>query len=154
MGQRSVVYGYINARSNADIEVNLQALARFPFDELYPFRNNFWVESAPKYQYPSIFFGGTYKEIEGDWPIWLWKFTQLLSTLEATEANVTLDCWLGRFSWRLEPRWLVEGGSVGDLDTMTGQQWIIVEAPENESELEDLYDEDRTLSVERRQQRT
>ncbi|WP_157452141.1 hypothetical protein [Deinococcus aquatilis] len=80
---------------------NRQALQRFPFDDLSPFRDIFHLEASPQYKAPSILFGGTFKALEQDWPEWFTRFTQLPSSLETIEANVILDCILGRFAWTL-----------------------------------------------------
>jgi hypothetical protein len=135
MGYRSIVFGHIETLGNQSYEANKQALRAFQFDDLYPFPDIFRIESPPRYKAPSIFFGGTFKQLEEDWLTWFDQFVSLLSTLEAVEANVVLDCWLGRFAWTLAPRSLVEAERVQLLTSSErkampiSQPWCIVQAP-------------------------
>lgn len=135
-------------RGDGDVEFNRRALATFPYDPLHPFRDIFQVEAAPRYQAPSVFFGGTFKEIERDWPVWLWRFASLLSTLEAVEATVTLDCWRGRYTWTLCPERLT-----CDVDpppaSLAGQRWVITDWPADEADLEVEYDVNDIPTLER-----
>ncbi|ACO47898.1 hypothetical protein DEDE109153_11980 [Deinococcus deserti] len=141
MGFRSVVFGHIHTLDNQAHEANRQALQAFPYDELYPFPNIFHIESAPRYKAPSIIFGGTFKQVEDDWHTWFDRFAALLSTLEAIEANVILDCWLGRYAWTLAPEVLAQGGSVtaalDERGTLTGERWCIIQAPAISDDLQD-----------------
>lgn len=141
MGFRSVVFGHIQTLDNQAYEANRQALQVFPYDELYPFPNIFHLESTPRYTAPSVIFGGTFKAVEEDWHTWFGRFAALLSTLQATEANVLLDCWLGRYAWTLAPEVLAYGGSVASVleqrGTLTGERWCIVQAPAISDELRD-----------------
>lgn len=148
MGYRSVVFGHIHTLNNDSHEANKHALHAFPYDDVHPFRDIFYLEDPVKYKAPSIIFGGTFKEIEADWLTWFERFTTLLSTLEAVEANVILDCIFGRYAWTLKPQWLALDSDVAtrwkEAGTMTGQQWYIVQAPTFEGNLQDLLHPVRT----------
>lgn len=141
MGERSIVYGHIRTLGNSSAEFNRAALGRFSYDEVYPFPNIFRHEDGLRYQAPSIFIGGTFKELEADWPTWMNRFAALLSTLQAVEANVILDCWFGRFAWTLQPQVVVLNGHWESAEALVGQPWFITAAPDNEAELEHFYDE-------------
>jgi len=131
MGMRSVVFGHIHTLINNTQEMNHHALRTFPYDDRYPFPDIFRLEDAPRYQAPSILFGGTFKQIEDDWLTWFDRFLTMLSTLEAIEANVILDCIWGRYAWTLGPH-LSAGDVTTTLEqrgTLTGQGWCIIQAP-------------------------
>lgn len=149
MGNRPVVFGHIEMRGNDAVEFNRWALTAFPYDPVYPFPDIFHVEVGPKSQAPSIFLGGTFKEIERDWPEWLWRFASLLSTLEAVEATVTLDCWRGRYSWTLCPEVLTDDADPAPL-AVAGHRWVITDWPADEADLEGEYDVNDRPALERR----
>jgi hypothetical protein len=139
MGTESIVSGYIRGNAGkhgdaADVK-NRRAIAEFPFDEKYPFTNIFWCDSPARYgNTPIIGFAGCFKQIEESWNEWLWKFAQLLSQLEAIEARVNLDCIIGSYYWRLQPRsWLIylQGRGCAPA-TLQGEQWGIVQASPND----------------------
>lgn len=139
MGFRSVIYGHIQTLNNGVDEPNRQALQTFDYDPTYPFPDIFHLERPPQYHAPSVVFGGTFKQIEDDWPAWVERFATLLSTLEAVEATVTLDCWRGRYTWVLAPETLARGGTVTDRlnqrGTMVGEPWFVVQSPALPEEL-------------------
>lgn len=108
----------------------MHTINAFEFDEVYPFTNIFWGGSPAQYFLPVVIFGGSYKQIEESWNEWLWKFSQMLSTLEAAKACVHLECIYGKFSWRLEPRSRHFG--VVARPPYKGEQWGIVEGPEDD----------------------
>lgn len=149
----SYISGYIVGRggrfSEETSKINQQALKDFPFDEKFPFRNMFWCDSSI-YPNPIIGFTGSYKHyIEENWSEWLWKFSQFLSTLEARDAYVNLDCVRGNFRWRLQPqlgRYAVELQSPDTPEwpeSIRGQIWGIVEAPEDDFTLNPRRDDNR-----------
>lgn len=122
-----MVSGYIQLR-HIDVQPSLQFINGFEFDEVYPFTNIFWGPSPASYGSTLLGFVGSYKQIEEDWNEWLWKFSQLLSGLDAIEAHVRLKCVVGEYHWKLEPRSLFEGHISGD--SMRGQVWGITQAPD------------------------
>ncbi|WP_157463985.1 hypothetical protein [Deinococcus pimensis] len=126
-----MVTGHIRLRGNDDVEFNRRALADFNFDASFP--DVFHVEPAPRYGAPSIFLGGTFKEIEQDWRAWLSRLAGLLSTLEAVEATVTLDGWRGRFTWVLQPDVVARGEAWPA--SLVGQRWVLIEWPQDEADL-------------------
>ena len=128
MGLESIVFGYIMVPNRDYIEHNRQAIAAFPFDKEYPFTNIFWLDSPAQYYFPLIGMTGSYKEIEYRWSEWLWKFSQLLSRLEAIEAHVHLHCIYGCLAWELKPKSVCER-QLPPPATLVGQQWGITEAP-------------------------
>lgn len=134
MGNRSVVYGHIHTLDNESRAANAKAIARFTFDE-YIFRNIFLQEESVKYKAPSIFIGGTFKQIEERWGVWFNRFAQFLSTLEAVEANVTFDCYFGRFAWILQPRPVALEIGISAVESLVGEEWFITSAPSNEVDL-------------------
>ncbi|ADV66085.1 hypothetical protein [Deinococcus maricopensis] len=140
MGFRSVVFGHVQTLDQAAHAANERALRGFPYDEMHPFRDIFHLEPAARYKAPSVIFGGTFKALEDDWAEWFGSFVALLSTLEATEANVVLDCWRGRFAWTLMPESLAGGACAPDLlearGTLTREQWCIVRAPDLPEEVQ------------------
>jgi hypothetical protein len=135
MSSQSIVSGYILLSQNVPnhkwddrIQQTSTAIDNFYFDEKYPFTNVFWPHSPAQYDGHVIGIVGAYKDLHLDWEEWLWKFSQMLSRLEAIEADVRLDSLWGRFSyrlqahaWRLGPPW---------PDSFIGEQWGIVELPE------------------------
>jgi hypothetical protein len=127
MGHMSVVSGYVVARGEQYMEQNLRAIATYPFDDPYPFTNIFWGGSSARYFYPLIGLTGSYRLIEEAWSEWLWKFSQLLSQLEAIEARVSLDCIIGSYSWELHPR--PNCPPFQQVKSFIGQPWVITEAP-------------------------
>jgi hypothetical protein len=127
MSHMSVVSGYIVTRHEQYIEQNRQAIAAYPFDELYPFTNIFWDGTPERYFHPLIGLTGAYRTIEEAWSEWLWKFSQLLSRLEAIEARVTLDCIIGSYSWELRPRAYCP--PIQHVESFIGQPWVITQAP-------------------------
>lgn len=145
MGHISLVNGYIQLRNTGrhydgvrpyreqqqlGLQDAMNTIAEFNFDEIYPFTNIFWGGSPSQYSLPVIIFGGSYKQIEENWNEWLWKFSQMLSSLEATEANVSLDCMLGNYAWQLHPHcWRCDSTL---LTKLNGQQWGITKAPEDD----------------------
>lgn len=137
MGMDSFVNGYIvgaGGRHGDEANVvNRQALSVFTFDEKFPFTNIFWPDSPACYgNRPVIAFAGCYKQIEEAWAEWMWKFSQLLSTLEAVDARVHLDCVRGYFSWRLQPKsvYLAYQLKQSYPATLHGESWGVVEAPD------------------------
>lgn len=136
MGHQSIVSGYILEKS-ANREQNRTAIAHFTFDEKYPFSNIFWNDSPANFDTYIIGFTGSYRQIEDDWNEWLWKFSQFLSTLEALNAVVNLDCHLGCFRWKLQPfsrhQWMSRPPQIQRLpETFRGEPWGIYEAPDND----------------------
>jgi hypothetical protein len=129
----SVVYGYIKLSSHGLLQAARSAIRQFEFDEVFPFTNIFWSDSPASYNYPVIGFAGSYKQVEEAWNEWLWRFSQLLSRLDAVEARVSLACVLGHYEWKLEPaaRYRQQRG-VAVAAPLTGQQWGITEAPAND----------------------
>lgn len=136
MGNRSVIYGHIRASSNECFQANSEAILQFQFDEIYPFKSIFYLEEPSQYKAPSIIIGGTFKQIEEDWPQWLSKFVEFLGCLEAVEVNIILDCWFGRFAWTFNPEVIANGHSMADYPTLVGQGWMITSFPENEERFE------------------
>jgi hypothetical protein len=142
MGTESIVSGHIKMRSEHHVGQLLQvqrtkeALDAFTFDEVYPFTNIFWCDSPARYSGAVIAFAGSYKQIEEVWHHWLWKISQLLSTLDASEAIVTLDCIMGTYQWRLIPRISYDILHLRQKqdwpETLVGQQWGVIEAPQDD----------------------
>jgi hypothetical protein len=140
MGMQSTVCGVIRTCTGRKPEEwqarqldNERALAAFPYDERYPFTDIFWAHSPAQYQTPVIGFAGSYKQIEEHWSEWLWKFSQLLSTLDANDAFVYLHCIRGSFAWRLQPlSFHLAVNGISDRNSSfayRGEEWGIVEAP-------------------------
>jgi hypothetical protein len=145
MGNPAIVNGYIglhfngtNVHEDAFIEEHRQIIAKFPFDDKYPFANIFWIDSPAKYFYPVIGFTGSFKDIHLDWEEWLWKFSQLLTLMEANDARVQLDSLWGYFAYRLRPKgWDAPWNSPENKHHpgyeyprfYMGKEWGIVEAP-------------------------
>ncbi|MFD1731308.1 hypothetical protein ACFSC4_09910 [Deinococcus malanensis] len=71
-----------------------------------------------------------------------------MSTLEAVEATVTLDCWRGRYTWTLRPD-VLTGGNESPCSLM-GQRWVITDWPSDEADLEMEYDANNIPALERR----
>jgi len=147
MGFRSVVSGYITISDWLSMGQTKETIASYPFDEAWPFTNIFWCDSSARYHGGVVAFAGSYKQVEEVWSEWLWKFSQLLTKLEAEDARVTLDCVLGVLSWRLLPKpwgtwrkWNKEhianptnSSSRPPIPaSMIGQPWGIVEAPDDD----------------------
>jgi len=124
----SVVTGAIKIRQHTLVEESWERLNRFEFDDTYPFTNVFWRGSSAAYGFPVIGFAGSYKQIEESWTEWLWKFGRLLSTLDAVEAQVSLNCVLGSFCWILQPRRHFVEPTAYYIASMEGQPWGIVQA--------------------------
>jgi hypothetical protein len=124
----SVISGFIKVREHPLVEQSIVIINAFEFDDIYPFTNIFWGASPAAYGFPVIGFAGSYKQIEEDWNEWMWKFSQLLSHLDAVEARVSLSCILGNFNWKLEPKLRFDNRH--SRDTMQGQVWGITESPE------------------------
>jgi hypothetical protein len=148
MGAQSRVYGYIEQCQDYSPETNIPAIRSFHYDEKHPFTNIFFFPEA-KYFFPIIGFAGSYRQLEEAWNEWLWKFSQLLSTLDARYARVHLDCYRspGRYTWLLMP----ESAYLWRLDhryplpySLTGEEWGIVEAPEDDFTLNPWPDDNRT----------
>jgi len=142
MGMQSIVYGAIitcTGNNSNEYKVkqldNERAIAAFTYDEKYPFNNIFWANSPAQYFTPVIGFAGSYKQVEEHWSEWLWKFSELLSTLDAFEATVHLECVRGRYLWRLRPISYLKGVLNKPLNSSIsykGEQWVIVESPPND----------------------
>lgn len=129
MGSESIVSGHIQIRGA--VEETKAAINSFDFfDEKWPFTNIFWCDSPAQYLCPVVGFAGSYKQVEEVWSEWLWKFGQLLTTLDAYEARVNLKCIIGDYSWRLMPKICCQSNSWPK--TMIGQQWVIVSTPEQD----------------------
>ena len=124
----SVITGFIKVRDHTLAKQSMETINAYDFDDVYPFTNIFWGASPAAYGFPVIGFAGSYKQIEENWNEWMWKFTQLLSRLDAIEAHVNLSCLLGDYDWKLEPRLRFEDRL--SRDSMQGQVWGITEAPE------------------------
>ena len=124
----SVVTGFIKLREHNLAEESMEIINTFEFDDSYPFTNIFLGASPAAYNFPVIGFAGSYKQIEENWNEWLWKFSRLLSCLDAVEAHVSLSCVLGNYSWKLEPRLRFDNRH--SPDTMQGQIWGITESSE------------------------
>ncbi len=130
MGHQSCISGYILQRDDRrSIEHNRGAVAAYPFDEVFPFTNIFWFDSPADYFFPLIGLTGSYKQVEEFWSEWLWKFSQLLSRLEALEAYVNLDCVGGEFRWKLKA-WSVHQ-ELPLPPSLVGERWGITKAPSN-----------------------
>lgn len=136
MGHISVVHGWIQCRRGFNAE---KALEEFAFDPVYPFSNIFWAHSPARYSFPLVVFGGSYKQLEDDWNEWLWRFSQLLATLDAIEAKVGLDGVYGVFEYRLQPLAVIESRFDPFNSTLIGEPWVIVEAPEQDIFLNDEF---------------
>lgn len=135
MGNQTFVYGWIDALSRENEDFNREALLAFPYDDVYPFKNIFWMDSPAQYRGPIIFFGGSYKGLEEHWNEWLWKFTQLLSTLEAYEARVHLKTEIiGEFAYTLRPELYLDCRQDTSGKLAVGDQWFIVESPPTEED--------------------
>lgn len=136
MGSQSIVHGYILERDTRYMTENRLAIGSYDFDERYPFTNIFWGGSPNQYFFPVIGFTGSYNQIEAHWSEWLWKFSQMLSGLEAREAHVYLKSIRGHHYWRLEPQsiFLQRQMSGKDRDagglprSLKGEQWGIADA--------------------------
>lgn len=126
----SIVTGYIKTRGFYSTQKNIQAINSFRFDEVYPFTNIFWGSSPASYESPVIGFAGSYKQIEEDWAEWLWKFSQLLSGIDAVSARVNLDCVVGSYTWLLQPEYFLKNKKSDR--SMIGEVWGITEAPEED----------------------
>ncbi len=154
MGHESIVYGYI-MESDGHHEENKVAIAQFSFDELYPFSNIFWCDSSARYWHSVIGFTGSCKQIEPDWNEWMWKFSQLLSTLEASQAVVNLDGYMGSFAWKFRPlsvqRRLSAPRPTAPLSPfLKDEQWVIYETPDLDFSLDlALCDTDERWQVPR-----
>lgn len=59
MGIEAVVSGYIVMLDIADMEPNLQAIRKYPFDIEYPFIDIFWGGSPAQFFQPVIGFTGS-----------------------------------------------------------------------------------------------
>lgn len=134
MGNQSIVNGYILVPEFSYIDSNMKAISSHNFDDQYPFTNIFWRGPRDQYFMPVIAIAGSYREIENDWNEWLWKFSQLLSSLEAIRAKIYLDCILGDWKWVLKPESLIrKKGSRGE--SFIGQTWGISSGPEDDFSL-------------------
>ena len=122
----SVVSGWIKSTNHDIAKENHKIIDSFGYDEIYPFTNIFQDVSSTAYGCSILSFAGSYKQIEEDWNEWLWKFSQLLTRLDAIEAVVHLDCVLGNYRWKLEPKARFENLKIPD--SLRGQIWGIVEA--------------------------
>lgn len=136
VSHQSVVYSYIveHAPNHAN---NIASLSVFEFDEVYPFSNTFWSDSPAQFNGSVIGFTGSFKEIEYDWTEWLWKFSQLLSALDATNATVELECNLGHFAWSLWPDSWNRASTRPSFpqqlpSSFRGEQWGIYAASKND----------------------
>jgi hypothetical protein len=147
MGTESIISGYIRTAGENFMEQNRRAIAEYPFDNVWPFRNIFWSDSPARYGYPVIGFAGSYKQVEEVWSEWLWKLSQLLSRLEAIDARVSLDCLIGHFCWRLEPRSMYQ--RLPRPGTWVSECWGITEAPEQDFSIDPewLGQTERNLST-------
>jgi hypothetical protein len=154
MGSQSIVHGYILERDTQWMTENRLAIQSFNFDERYPFTNIFWGESPHQYFFPAIGFIGSYNQIEAHWKEWLWKFSQMLSCLEAWEAHVYLNSIRGQHYWQLEPQSVYLGRQMSGQDkksgelppSLKGEPWGIVEAPQNDFTLTP-WPEDNSRSI-------
>ncbi len=124
----SVVTGAIKIREHRLLEQSWQRVGGFEFDAVFPFTNIFWPGSPAAYGFPVIGFAGSYKQIEEAWTEWLWKFSRLLSALDAVEAQVNLNCVLGSYRWALQPRLHFTDPTAYYKASMEGQVWGIVAA--------------------------
>ena len=124
----SVVSGFIKLNVHALAEESMNIIDNFNYDDTYPFTNIFSGISTANYGFYIIGFAGSYKQIEEDWNEWLWRFSQLLTRLDAVEAVVNLNCILGNYRWKLEPKARFE--NLRATDSMSGQVWGITEAPQ------------------------
>ncbi len=125
MGMNSIVSGYIEVTDRKkDWRYNRRVIEHFPFDDVYPFTNIFWFDSPARYFLPLIGFVGSYKQIDEDWPEWMWKLSTLLSRLIAVSATVRLECIMGEYFWDLEP----ESYTISSV----GENWDIINASEND----------------------
>lgn len=131
MGHVSIVSGFISISPRGSLERTREAINAFEFDEVWPFSNIFYCESPAQYSHPVVGFAGSYKQVEEVWSEWLWKFGQLLSTLEATDARVCLDCIMGIHSWELRPK---AGARKAETiwSSSLGQPWVITRAPDDD----------------------
>ncbi len=109
------------------MQQNLQAIASYAFDDPYPFTTIFWGGTPARYFCPLIGLTGSYRSIEEVWSEWLWKFSQLLSRLEAIEARVSLECIIGSYTWELQPR--ASCPPMQQVTSFIGQPWVITHAP-------------------------
>lgn len=129
MGNYSVVSGFIHLRDEP-IERAKETIDSFEFDDVWPFTNIFWCDSPAHYFSPVVGFAGSYKQVEEVWSEWLWKFSQLLTRLDAHHAQVHLSCVMGNHSWQLRPK--VCAQSTRWPKSMIGEPWVITSAPEND----------------------
>jgi hypothetical protein len=60
----------------------------------------------------------------------LWKFSQLLTCLEALRAQVSLDCVIGSYRWELRPK--ANCHPIRQVATFVGEPWVITSAPEHD----------------------
>jgi hypothetical protein len=134
MGTQSVVTGYISLRSHESVEPAREVIATYPdYDAVWPFTNIFWADSPAQYFSPVVGFAGSYKQIEEVWAEWLWKFSRLLSRLDAYEAVVHLDSIIGTHFWRLRAkRWIAPLPAGERMGSLIGSDWVIVEAPDDD----------------------
>lgn len=124
----SVVTGAIKMREPARSQPVMERINAYDFDAVFPFTNIFWSGSPAVYGFPIIGFAGSYKQIEEAWLEWLWKFSRLLSSLDAVEAQVTLSCVLGTYFWILQPRLHFADSTAYFTNSMEGQLWGIIAA--------------------------
>lgn len=124
----SVISGFIKVREHGLVNQTMEIINAYDFDDTAPFTNIFAGGSPAAYGFAVIGFAGSYKQIEESWNEWMWKFTQLLSRLDAIEAHVNLSCLLGDYDWKLEPRLRFEDRY--SREPMRGQVWGITDAPE------------------------
>src|SRR5262245_27255795 len=89
MGAETTVYGYI-CLIPAHRKLNEGVLARWSFDQLYPFPNIF-SGIHRGYGGDVIAFAGNLMSLDEDWPEWESRFENLLSNLQGRSARVHLE---------------------------------------------------------------
>lgn len=137
----SAITGCIKIRLHTLIDESMKIVNDFDYDDVFPFTNIFWGASPAAYGFPVIGFAGSYKQVEEGWSEWMWKFSQLLSRLDAVEAHVNLNCILGDFHWTLQPQLHFDHFTAYYKFSMTHQIWGITEASEPDFSIDPRWPE-------------
>lgn len=92
MALEVVLFGYIEIRIDS-AEKNREVLARFPFDETYPFRNDFSLHESKFYR-SFISFSSGFHYWDPPWDArvqWIASFERLLGQLQARTARLIIE---------------------------------------------------------------
>ena len=88
MGFQTLVYGYILTFPARDDKTRV-LLRSISFDAVYPFPNLFHGP-YPGYQWSTISFAGSFKDLDEELNLWQSRFEQLLMTIQGFSAQVDI----------------------------------------------------------------